>query len=100
MYDASKPIHWCGINHHKTMDGRFYLPQTAFNPHPVMNLLGVEEQDVTPAEALKLFEDKVIRWDSDTLDRVLNEGYRQAGTICWTPEEFLNETEHVSTLLS
>ncbi|KAJ9618376.1 hypothetical protein H2204_013050 [Knufia peltigerae] len=94
MYDASKPIHWCGINHHKTMDGRFYLPQTAFNPHPVMNLLGVEEQDVTPAEALKLFEDKVIRWDSDTLDRVLNEGYRQAGTICWTPEEFLNETEH------
>ncbi|KAF5632070.1 caib baif family enzyme [Fusarium sp. NRRL 52700] len=93
-YEMLKPIHWSGVGHYKTKDGRYYHVQTAWKPHPVMKALGIEEQDVTPREGYKIYQDKVIQWDSEALDRLMNDELRHSGTICWTPEEFYNETEH------
>ncbi|CAF2753328.1 unnamed protein product [Rotaria sp. Silwood2] len=39
-------------------------------------------------EIVEFFANEVVKYDASWLDTVANEVYRQAGTICYTPEEF------------
>lgn len=95
LYHLRKPIHRGGMNHYRTKDNRIYHVHGSMNAGPIMKMLGIEEQDVNWAQAKAIYGEKVAQWDSKELDRVENDVYRQAGTICYTPEEFF-ETEHVS----
>ncbi|KAM0226821.1 hypothetical protein ACHAP5_012306 [Fusarium lateritium] len=63
------------------------------NAGPVMKILGIPERDVTLDEAKQIYADKVAQWNAEDLDYAENEEYRQAGWICYSPEEFL-ATEH------
>ncbi|KAJ5678994.1 hypothetical protein N7462_007238 [Penicillium macrosclerotiorum] len=92
-HDMAKPIHRQGTNVYQTKDGRWYHLHGSMNATQTMNMLGVVEQDVTHEEARKIYMDKVAQWNSEEIERVANEQYRQAGVTCNLPEEFF-ASEH------
>jgi hypothetical protein len=94
LYDMQKPIHRQCTNVYRTKDGRWFHLHGSMNAGPSMRMVGVPEQDVSHEEAQKIYMERVAQWDSEEIDRVANEEYRQAGVICNTPEEFF-ASEHV-----
>jgi hypothetical protein len=62
------------------------------NAGPTMKMLGVEEQDISREEAVKIYADKVAQYDAEVLEKQANDEFKQAGVTCLTPEEFF-ETE-------
>lgn len=97
-YNLFKPIHRASTNQYRTKDGRYYHTHGSMNATILMKMFDIPEQDVTIEEAKKIYADKVAQIDAEELDHLENEVYRQAGTICYTPEEFF-KTEHVSGYL-
>lgn len=93
IYDLAKPIHRLATNVYKTKDGKFYHLHGSMNADPTMKMVGVEEQDATEDEALKIYADKVAQHDAAFLEKTANEEFRQAGVTCFTPEEFF-ASEH------
>lgn len=93
LYDMSKPIHQQATNVYQTKDGKWYHLHGSMNATATMGMVGVEEQDVTREEAIKIFSDKVAQYDAAYLERTANEDLRQAGVTCLTPEEFF-ASEH------
>ncbi|KAL4734350.1 CoA-transferase family III domain-containing protein [Aspergillus similis] len=93
LYDMQKPTHRQCTNVYQTKDGRWFHLHGSMNAGPSMQMVGVPEQDVTHEEAQKIYMDRVAQWDSEEIDRVANEEYRQAGVICNTPEDFF-ASEH------
>ncbi|KAM0421054.1 hypothetical protein ACHAPT_011125 [Fusarium lateritium] len=92
LYDNTKPIHQQATNVYKTKDGRFYHLHGSMNAGPTMKMLGVEEQDVTREEAIKIYADKAAQYDAEFLEKQANDEFRQSGVTCLIPEEFF-ETE-------
>ncbi|KJZ72773.1 hypothetical protein HIM_07848 [Hirsutella minnesotensis 3608] len=88
LYDMEKPIHEMATNVYKTRDGRWYHLHGSMNAAATMAMVGVEEQDVTREEAIKIYSDKVAQYDADFLETKANEELKQAGVTCLTPEEF------------
>ncbi|KAM0277044.1 hypothetical protein ACHAQH_006114 [Verticillium albo-atrum] len=89
IHDNSKPIHRYATNVYKTKDGRWYHLHGSMDAKPTMAMLGVKESDVSAEEAFKIYSDKVAQWNSQDIERVANDQHRQAGVVCYTPEEFL-----------
>ncbi|RSL54360.1 hypothetical protein CEP54_009954 [Fusarium duplospermum] len=58
-----------------------------------MKILGVDDSDVTPQEAIEIYAKKVATWESEDLEETTNEEFNQAGVVCRTPEEFFS-SEH------
>ncbi|KPM35363.1 hypothetical protein AK830_g11209 [Neonectria ditissima] len=87
-YDLNKPIHQEATNVYKTKDGRWYHLHGSLDARPTMKMVGVEEQDVTREEAIKIYADKVAQYDAEALEKRANEEFRQAGVTCLTPDEF------------
>ncbi|KAM6534659.1 hypothetical protein FALCPG4_004285 [Fusarium falciforme] len=92
LYDNQKAIHQQSTNVYKTKDGRFYHLHGSMNAGPTMKMLGVEEQDISREEAIKIYADKVAQYDAEVLEKRANDEFKQAGVTCLTPEEFF-ETE-------
>lgn len=88
LYEMNKPIHQEATNVYQTKDGRWYHLHGSMNAAATMRMVGVEEQDVTREEAIKIYADKVAQWDSDVIEKKSNEELKQAGVVCLTPEEF------------
>lgn len=66
------------------------------NPDPTLKALGLPLQgqaDDTLEKVVERIQLAVSQWDSADLDKLMNEEYRQAGTIAWTPEEYFS-SEH------
>ncbi|KAL4869736.1 hypothetical protein BDV12DRAFT_184890 [Aspergillus spectabilis] len=82
-------------NIYKTKDARFYHVHGSMNANPSLTALDLPlKYDATSmADAVNLIQDRVSNFDSQELDVLMNERFRQAGTICWTTDEFKN-TEH------
>lgn len=93
LYDMAKPIHQQATNVYQTKDGKWYHLHGSMNASATMGMVGVEEQDVTREEAIKIFSDKVAQYDAAYLEKTANEHLRQAGVTCLTPEEFF-ASEH------
>ncbi|KAF2088022.1 CAIB/BAIF family protein [Saccharata proteae CBS 121410] len=89
LYDMSKPIHQQCTNVYQTKDGKWYHLHGSMNAEVSMRMMGVEEQDVTREEAIKIYAEKVAQWDAETIDKTSNDQYKQAGVICNMPEDFL-----------
>ena len=62
---------------------------------PTLTALGIDAdlQTALMSEAINLIGDRVTAFNADQLDDLINETYRQAGTICHTIDEF-KATEH------
>jgi hypothetical protein len=65
------------------------------NPDPTITSLNIPlQRDATTHEdAMQPFIKAVARFNAEELDTLENDIYRQAGTICWTTEEYL-QSEH------
>ncbi|KAH9478543.1 Acetyl-coenzyme A transferase nodX [Psilocybe cubensis] len=90
------PLIAAATNIYKTKDGRFYHVHTSMNAGPVERALKVfpEEEKVTDfAGGCAVYQEKVSKLTAEELDTLMNDKYRQAGTICWSTEEYLN-SEH------
>lgn len=87
-------------NIYKCADGRYFQSHGSLNPTPTLLNVGLPEEANEDAgkdanvydHAVKPFHEAFGNIDSESLQRITDET-RQAGTICYTAEEFLN-SEH------
>ncbi|KAL0574043.1 hypothetical protein V5O48_007907 [Marasmius crinis-equi] len=82
-------------NIYKTKDGRFYHVHGSMNATPSQTALGIPEVYEPPEgdNIYSIYEQKVAQHDAKPLDELMNDQYRQAGTICQTVDEYLS-SEH------
>jgi hypothetical protein len=97
LHRAGASLHrTLATNIYKTKDGRYFHLHGSMNPEPTLTALGIslegEEGDTYDSVAERM-QNEVAKWDSKDIDRVMNEEYRQAGTIAWTTEEYF-ASEH------
>lgn len=97
LHRAGSSLHrTLATNIYKTKDGRFYHTHGSLNPEPTLTALGLsmdgEESEEYDAVAERI-QAAVVKHDSASLDELMNEQYKQAGTIAWSVEEFQN-SEH------
>ncbi|KAI0846762.1 CoA-transferase family III [Daldinia vernicosa] len=87
-------------NIYKTKDGRFYHIHGSMNPNPTLTALGLPldgKENDTYDSAVERIQGVISQLDSAALDELINEQYRQAGTIAWTSDEyFASEHGHAS----
>ncbi|USP79182.1 CoA-transferase family iii [Curvularia clavata] len=82
-------------NIYKCKDGRYFHLHGSINPDPTQDMLGLPHyMDSDSVDALlKPYAEKVAQLDSQEIQRLASDEYKQAGTICWTTEEF-KKSEH------
>lgn len=84
-------------NIYRTRDGRYYHIHACMNPAATQTALGLPEHAAVPAaslaEAAKPYAAKVAQMEAAPLDRLINEHYRQAGTVCYSVDEY-RASEH------
>ncbi|SPQ20024.1 c497e181-ad63-42c7-a5f5-b004b152f1ed [Thermothielavioides terrestris] len=81
-------------NIYKTKDGKFFHLHGSMNPDPTLKFIGLPlNMDFpTPEEANAYVQDAVAKHTAEELQALADE-HKQAGTICWTKEEF-KASEH------
>lgn len=111
-WGESRVYRGAATNIYKTKDDRFFHVhgKTADFPEISLNLLTIQGSmnaipsltaldlpltaDYTSeADASRYIQDRVAQFDSQELDTLMNEKYRQAGTICYSTDEF-KQSEH------
>jgi hypothetical protein len=67
----------------------------SMNPDPSLESVGLPKELDSPTieKSWKPFIDKLSQIDSKTMQTLASDKYKQAGTICWTTEEF-KQSEH------
>jgi hypothetical protein len=77
-------------NIYKTKDNRFFHLHGSMNPDPSLDSIGLpHEMEASSKEASwEPFKEKMSQIDSQEMQRLASDVYKQAGTICWTKEEF------------
>ncbi|KAF2713518.1 CoA-transferase family III [Pleomassaria siparia CBS 279.74] len=89
------PYRASATNIYKTKDGRYFHLHGSMNSDPTQTSLGLPPtMDCATAEdSWKPYMEKVSQIDSEEIQKLASDVYKQAGTICWTTEEFKN-SEH------
>ena len=83
-------------NIYKTKDDRYYHVHGSLNPEPTLTALGQPmdgEEGETYDSVVERIQGAVVKHDSGPLDQLMNEKYKQAGTIAHSVEEF-HASEH------
>ncbi|KAE8395948.1 CoA-transferase family III domain-containing protein [Aspergillus alliaceus] len=82
-------------NIYKTKDGRCYHVHGGMDATHSSTALGLDPNREAPsiAEARHVIQDHVQQFTAEELDEMMNEKYRQAGTICYSIEEY-KASEH------
>ena len=82
-------------NIYQCKDGRYFHLHGSMNAGPTQDSLSLPHtMDVTSyEESCKPYQEKVAQIDSEEIQKLASDAYKQAGTICWTTEEFKN-SEH------
>ncbi|KAH6642898.1 CoA-transferase family III domain-containing protein [Boeremia exigua] len=77
-------------NIYRCKDGRYFHLHGSMNPEPTQDSLGLphEKATSTPEESCKPYADAVAAIDSPEMQRLATDKFKQAGTICWTADEF------------
>ncbi|QDS75630.1 hypothetical protein FKW77_006798 [Venturia effusa] len=91
----STPHRASTTNIYKTKDNRFFHLHGSMNPDPSLESIGLpKDLDAkTIEDSWKPFEEKMSQITSSEMQTLASEKYKQAGTICWTTDEFKN-SEH------
>ncbi|KAF2174886.1 CoA-transferase family III [Zopfia rhizophila CBS 207.26] len=90
----SSPYRINATNIYKCKDGRYFHLHASMNPQPSQQSLGLpDDMDLNVEESLKLYQDKISQIESGEMQKIASDVYKQAGTICWTTEEYRN-SEH------
>lgn len=83
-----------GVIRYKTKDGAYFHLHGSLNTSNILNMLGLPlhrpdlEEASKWAECKSIYRTEVAKHDSQWLDIEANEHWRQAGTICYTLEDF------------
>ncbi|KAI8951062.1 CoA-transferase family III domain-containing protein [Xylaria longipes] len=97
IHRATEGLHrTLATNIYKTKDGRCYHVHGSMNPDPTLTALGLPlfgKEDDTYDSVVETIQAKVSQLDSAEIDELMNEQYKQAGTIAWTSEEYF-ASEH------
>ncbi|KAL6160061.1 hypothetical protein ACJQWK_09318 [Exserohilum turcicum] len=93
LHDMVSPIRRYATSIYQTKDGRWFQLHGSMNADRTMEMLGVKMQKVTRKEAAQIYKEKVAQWDSHEIERVANDESRQAGVICYTPDEFFKSKQ-------
>ncbi|KAI0206207.1 CoA-transferase family III [Astrocystis sublimbata] len=97
LHRFSKGLHrTLATNIYKTKDGRCYHTHGSMNPDHTLTALGLPlfgNDNDTYDGVVQTIQDKVLQFDSAELDELMNQQYKQSGTIAWTSEEYL-ASEH------
>lgn len=82
-------------NIYRCKDGRYFHIHGSMNPAPTQDSLGLPHSIgvTSEEESWKPYEEKVAQLDSEELQKLASDVYKQAGTICWTIDEYKN-SEH------
>jgi hypothetical protein len=82
-------------NIYRCKDGRYFHLHGSMNPEPTQDSVGLpHNKDVASfEESCAPYQEKLAQIDSEEMQRLASDVYKQAGTICWTTEEFKN-SEH------
>ena len=77
-------------NIYKTKDGRFFHLHGSMNPDPSLESIGLPQdlEAKSKEESWEAFKEKLAQIDSQEMQRLASDVYKQAGTICWTKEEY------------
>jgi hypothetical protein len=77
-------------NIYRCKDGRYFHLHGSMNPEPTQDSLGLPHELGADSveESWKPYMDAVGDLDSAEMQRLASDVYKQAGTICWTTEEF------------
>ncbi|KAH0538968.1 hypothetical protein FGG08_004483 [Glutinoglossum americanum] len=72
-----------------------YFPNCGLNPDPTLESIGLphDMDAVSAEESYKPFMEKMSQIDSKEMQRLASDIHCQAGTICWTTEEY-QQSEH------
>ncbi|KAI4684804.1 uncharacterized protein J4E88_004245 [Alternaria novae-zelandiae] len=96
LHDTSRtPYRVAATNIYRCKDERYFHLHGSMNPEPTQESVGLPH-DMDLAESddpWKPYEEKLAGIESDEMQRLASDVYKQAGTICWTTEEFKN-SEH------
>ncbi|KAI3332670.1 CoA-transferase family III domain-containing protein [Ustulina deusta] len=83
-------------NIYKTKDGKCYHVHGSMNPDKSLTALGLPlsgKADDTYDSVVETFQAQISQLDAAEIDELMNEQYKQAGTIAWTTEEYF-ASEH------
>lgn len=82
-------------NIYRCADGRYFHLHGSMNPAPTQDSLKLpHDMDAsTHEESWKPYIDAVGKLDSHEMQRLASDEFKQAGTICWSADEFL-ASEH------
>jgi hypothetical protein len=92
---ASSTYRVAATNIYRCKDGRYFHIHGSLNPEPTRESVGVQHHNDVAAhvEAYAIYEEEVAQIDSNEMQRLASDIYKQAGTICWTTDEF-KASEH------
>ncbi|KAF2661961.1 CoA-transferase family III [Lophiostoma macrostomum CBS 122681] len=92
MGNSKGPYRSSATNIYKTKDDRCFHIHGSMDSSPTQDSLGLAHyQDFAdPEESFKPYMEKTADIGSEDLQRLASDVYKQAGTICWTTEEFKN----------
>ncbi|KAH4048462.1 hypothetical protein HBH49_159000 [Parastagonospora nodorum] len=96
LHDASSNVYrTAATNIYRCKDGKYFHLHGSMNPEPTQDSIGVphHKSASTPKEAYAPYEDKLSKIDSQDMQTLESDTYKQAGTICFSAEEF-KETAH------
>ncbi|KAI4953633.1 hypothetical protein J4E91_002481 [Alternaria rosae] len=96
LHDLSRtPYRVAATNIYRCKDGRYFHLHGSMNPEPTQESVGLpHNMDIAESEdPWKPYEEKLAGIESDEMQRLASDVYKQAGTICWTTEEF-KKSEH------
>jgi crotonobetainyl-CoA:carnitine CoA-transferase CaiB-like acyl-CoA transferase len=96
LHDASSNVYrTAATNIYRCKDGKYFHLHGSMNPEPTQDSIGVphHKSASTPEEAYAPYEDKLSKIYSQDMQTLASDTYKQAGTICFSAEEF-KETAH------
>jgi crotonobetainyl-CoA:carnitine CoA-transferase CaiB-like acyl-CoA transferase len=86
-------------NIYRCKDGRYFHVHGSMNTKPTQDmlgfpdLLGLPRELANPQEPWTSYQEKVAQMHSEEVQRLASDVYKQAGTICYSAEEYA-ESEH------
>lgn len=84
----------CATNIYKTKDDRYFHLHGSMNPSIIMQAIGMPEDGEGGFEEVALrYQEVVGKYTAQELQHLASVVTRQAGTICWSVDEF-RESEH------
>jgi crotonobetainyl-CoA:carnitine CoA-transferase CaiB-like acyl-CoA transferase len=91
------PYNIAATSFYKTKDGKFYNLHGSMNASIIQTAIGLEHESPIKSKVhydnWSLYQSRIAQLNAEELDDISNNQFGQAGTICYTSEEF-KETEH------